>query len=154
LDFTTHANGDSCAFEAPLQNDGQSGVARICRKQGVGRIESFDERMAILNIWRCRYRRLLVRNAGGVGKQNISREVASLVICTTVSRNGPAGLCSQVWARELMKITLNIVASLLVLLGAIWFLQGINVLPGSFMTGQSRWAFMAVSPSQRASLYC
>jgi hypothetical protein len=28
----------------------------------------------------------------------------------------------------------------LVLFGSIWFLQGINVLPGSFMTGQSRWA--------------
>jgi hypothetical protein len=39
-----------------------------------------------------------------------------------------------------MRITLNIVASLLVLSGAIWFLQGINVLPGSFMTGQTRWA--------------
>jgi hypothetical protein len=24
--------------------------------------------------------------------------------------------------------------------GTIWFLQGINVLPGSFMTGQIRWA--------------
>jgi hypothetical protein len=39
-----------------------------------------------------------------------------------------------------MRITLNIVASLLVLAGAIWFLQGINALPGSFMTGQTRWA--------------
>ena len=39
-----------------------------------------------------------------------------------------------------MRITLNIVAVLLVLSGAIWFLQGINVLPGSFMTGQTRWA--------------
>jgi hypothetical protein len=39
-----------------------------------------------------------------------------------------------------MKITLNIVGALLVLFGAIWFLQGINVLPGSFMTGQIRWA--------------
>jgi hypothetical protein len=28
----------------------------------------------------------------------------------------------------------------MVLAGAIWFLQGINVLPGSFMTGQIRWA--------------
>jgi uncharacterized membrane protein HdeD (DUF308 family) len=27
-----------------------------------------------------------------------------------------------------------------VLLGCIWFLQGINVLPGSFMSGQTRWA--------------
>jgi uncharacterized membrane protein HdeD (DUF308 family) len=40
----------------------------------------------------------------------------------------------------MMRITLNIAASLLVLAGVIWFLQGINVLPGSFMTGQTRWA--------------
>jgi hypothetical protein len=26
------------------------------------------------------------------------------------------------------------------LMGSIWFLQGINILPGSFMTGQIRWA--------------
>jgi hypothetical protein len=39
-----------------------------------------------------------------------------------------------------LRITLKIVAVLLVLSGAIWFLQGINVLPGSFMTGQTRWA--------------
>jgi hypothetical protein len=39
-----------------------------------------------------------------------------------------------------MRITLNIVGSLLVLSGTIWFLQGINLLPGSFMTGQIRWA--------------
>jgi hypothetical protein len=39
-----------------------------------------------------------------------------------------------------MRIALNIVAGFLVLVGVIWFLQGINVLPGSFMTGQIRWA--------------
>jgi len=39
-----------------------------------------------------------------------------------------------------MKLTLNVVGAVLVLFGAIWFLQGINVLPGSFMTGQIRWA--------------
>jgi hypothetical protein len=39
-----------------------------------------------------------------------------------------------------MRILLNIVGSLLVLSGAVWFLQGINLLPGSFMTGQIRWA--------------
>jgi hypothetical protein len=38
-----------------------------------------------------------------------------------------------------MRIVLNIVASLMVLAGVIWFLQGTNVLPGSFMTGQIRW---------------
>jgi hypothetical protein len=39
-----------------------------------------------------------------------------------------------------MKIALNILAALLILAGVVWFLQGINVLPGSFMTGQTRWA--------------
>ena len=39
-----------------------------------------------------------------------------------------------------MKIVINIVSVLLVLLGGIWVLQGINVLPGSFMSGQMRWA--------------
>jgi hypothetical protein len=39
-----------------------------------------------------------------------------------------------------MKIILNIVGVLLLLIGSIWFLQGINVLPGSFMSGQMRWA--------------
>jgi hypothetical protein len=29
---------------------------------------------------------------------------------------------------------------LLALAGAVWFFQGVNVLPGSFMTGQTRWA--------------
>ena len=28
----------------------------------------------------------------------------------------------------------------LCLVGIIWFFQGINVLPGSFMTGQTKWA--------------
>ena len=40
-----------------------------------------------------------------------------------------------------MKILLNIFAVLLILSGGVWFLQGINVLPGSFMTGQIEWAF-------------
>jgi len=39
-----------------------------------------------------------------------------------------------------MRIALKIVAAVLVLAGIVWFLQGINVLPGSFMTGQTRWA--------------
>jgi hypothetical protein len=40
----------------------------------------------------------------------------------------------------MVRIVLSIVASLMVLAGVIWFLLGINVLPGSFMTGQIRWA--------------
>jgi hypothetical protein len=39
-----------------------------------------------------------------------------------------------------MKIALNILGVILVLIGLVWFLQGINVLPGSFMTGQIKWA--------------
>jgi hypothetical protein len=40
----------------------------------------------------------------------------------------------------LMKTTLTIISILLILVGIIWFLQGINVLGGSSMTGQSKWA--------------
>ena len=39
-----------------------------------------------------------------------------------------------------MKMIFYIVGGLLILGGAVWFLQGINVLPGSFMTGNPQWA--------------
>jgi hypothetical protein len=39
-----------------------------------------------------------------------------------------------------MKTALNIVGILLALNGAIWVMQGINIMPGSFMSGQTRWA--------------
>ena len=39
-----------------------------------------------------------------------------------------------------MKIVFNVVGVLMVVMGVIWFLQGINILPGSFMTGQIKWA--------------
>ena len=35
---------------------------------------------------------------------------------------------------------MTIVGVLLVLMGGVWILQGINVLPGSFMTGQTKGA--------------
>jgi hypothetical protein len=40
-----------------------------------------------------------------------------------------------------LRIALSLVGVLMVLMGATWFLQGINVLPGSFMTGQIKWAY-------------
>jgi hypothetical protein len=43
-----------------------------------------------------------------------------------------------------MRSALNIVGVLLLFSGSIWFLQGINVLPGSFMTGQTQWAVYGV----------
>ncbi len=39
-----------------------------------------------------------------------------------------------------MKIVLNIIGVLCILPGIIFFLQGVNILPGSFMTGQIQWA--------------
>jgi hypothetical protein len=39
-----------------------------------------------------------------------------------------------------MRIFLNIISILLILVGGVWFLQGINILPGSFMTGNPQWA--------------
>ena len=38
------------------------------------------------------------------------------------------------------RIAFNVAGIVMVLMGTIWFLQGINILPGSFMTGQIRWA--------------
>ncbi|MBL0343738.1 hypothetical protein [Candidatus Villigracilis affinis] len=50
----------------------------------------------------------------------------------------------------MLKNIVKVVAVLFFLAGGIWFLQGINVLPGSFMTGDPQWAInggiiMAVS---------
>ena len=39
-----------------------------------------------------------------------------------------------------MKILLNTIAIVLLLAGGVFFLQGINILPGSFMTGDPQWA--------------
>ena len=35
-----------------------------------------------------------------------------------------------------------VLVGLMVLMGGVWLLQGIGVLPGSFMTGQPFWAVM------------
>jgi hypothetical protein len=40
----------------------------------------------------------------------------------------------------IMKIFLSIVGVILVLMGAVWFLQGVNILGGSGMSGQNMWA--------------
>jgi len=48
-----------------------------------------------------------------------------------------------------MRIALNIAGILCLLVGCVWILQGLNILPGSFMTGQTKWAvyggFVAVA---------
>jgi hypothetical protein len=39
-----------------------------------------------------------------------------------------------------MRIALNVSGVLCLLVGCVWILQGVNILPGSFMTGQTKWA--------------
>jgi uncharacterized membrane protein HdeD (DUF308 family) len=39
-----------------------------------------------------------------------------------------------------MRTLMNVLAVVCLLLGCVWILQGINILPGSFMTGQTKWA--------------
>jgi len=38
-----------------------------------------------------------------------------------------------------MKVGLNVLAAVSLLIGAVWMLQGLNVLGGSFMSGRSQW---------------
>lgn len=40
-----------------------------------------------------------------------------------------------------VRITLGVIAALAVIAGVIWIFQGINVLPGSFMTGHIQWTW-------------
>ena len=40
----------------------------------------------------------------------------------------------------MLKNVVKVISVLFFLAGGIWFLQGINVLPGSFMTGDPQWA--------------
>lgn len=39
-----------------------------------------------------------------------------------------------------MKNILKILSVMIFLAGMVWFLQGINILPGSYMTGDPKWA--------------
>ena len=38
-----------------------------------------------------------------------------------------------------MRIALIVVGVLCLLIGCVWILQGINILPGSFMSGHAKW---------------
>jgi hypothetical protein len=44
-----------------------------------------------------------------------------------------------------MKILGNIVGVVLLLIGALWTLQGANVLAGSAMSGQSQWLYIGIA---------
>jgi hypothetical protein len=51
-----------------------------------------------------------------------------------------------------MRIVANILAVLVFAMGVIWILQGVNILPGSFMTGQMVWAWRGVAAAAFAIL--
>ena len=40
-----------------------------------------------------------------------------------------------------MKTSIYVFGGLLMLVGTVWVLQGVNILPGSFMTGDIQWAY-------------
>jgi hypothetical protein len=46
-----------------------------------------------------------------------------------------------------MKLGVNIAAVVLLVVGLIWTLQGANILPGSFMTGQKLWLYIGIALS-------
>jgi len=39
-----------------------------------------------------------------------------------------------------MRTVALVFGAFLLMMGIVWILQGINILPGSFMTGQTKWA--------------
>ncbi len=43
-----------------------------------------------------------------------------------------------------MKVFLDIIGGLFTLVGLVWLLQGVNVLPGSFMSGNSLYAVLGL----------
>ena len=43
-----------------------------------------------------------------------------------------------------MRLTKNLLALIVLAIGALWSLQGIGVIGGSFMTGQSQWLYVGI----------
>ena len=43
-----------------------------------------------------------------------------------------------------MRYVLLVVGGLMALVGGVWIVQGVGILPGSFMTGEPFWAIMGV----------
>ncbi|WP_172371580.1 hypothetical protein [Mesorhizobium sp. NZP2234] len=43
-----------------------------------------------------------------------------------------------------MRLTKNLLALIVLAIGALWSLQGIGVVGGSFMTGQLQWLYIGI----------
>jgi hypothetical protein len=59
--------------------------------------------------------------------------------------DGPARNAGNSAYPEAVRTLLLIVGGLAVLAGGTFFLQGINVLPGSYMTGDTKWAWIGAA---------
>ncbi len=57
-----------------------------------------------------------------------------------------------VWT--ILRWILVVIGILMVLLGGLWILQGVNILPGSFMSGQSFWAIVGTGVLIVGALLC
>jgi hypothetical protein len=44
-----------------------------------------------------------------------------------------------------MKWVLNILGVILVLIGLVWILQGVNILPGSMMSGHIQYSYIGIA---------
>jgi hypothetical protein len=44
----------------------------------------------------------------------------------------------------ILRVIATILCGPMLLIGCVWILQGVNVLPGSFMTGHIQWAIYGV----------
>jgi len=61
------------------------------------------------------------------------RPIASFTLNTSVNLDTKGGA---------MRYALVIIGIIMIAIGGIWILQGTNILPGSFMTGQQMWAII------------
>ena len=44
-----------------------------------------------------------------------------------------------------MKLWGNVAAVIAIVVGAVWILQGVNILGGSFMSGQPLWLYIGIA---------
>ena len=57
---------------------------------------------------------------------------------------GYAFRATPTFKETIMRVTLLVLGVILLITGAVWALQGLNVIKGSFMTGQSLWLWIGV----------
>lgn len=67
----------------------------------------------------------------------ISNDSNSHLVCTMIGSRRQRTYSQK---EKDVKRALRVTGFVFIVMGTVWFLQGINILPGSIMTGQIRWA--------------